>query len=57
VSQELPASKKNSQVAAEEPLQKKFKTSTAFLSPKKNDNAAVYEKKESIDSPEAKTKT
>jgi len=41
----------------EEPLQKKSRTPIcAFLSPMKNDNAIVYKKKESTNSPEAKTK-
>ncbi|XP_071561970.1 DNA repair and recombination protein RAD54B isoform X1 [Temnothorax nylanderi] len=56
VSGEPSISEKRSEVAAEEPLQKKLKTSTigAFLSLKEND--AVYEKKESTNSLEAKTK-
>lgn len=56
MSQELPVLEKKSEVAVEELLQKTFKTSTidTFLSPKKD--PIVYEKKETTDSPQAKTK-
>lgn len=64
MSQELSVPEKNSEVATEEPLQKKLKIPSMcpFRSPKKDDNATVYEKKErnekkeSTNSPEAMTK-
>lgn len=60
VSQELSVpEKKCLEMAVEEPLQKKLKTfpKCVFLLPMKNDNAGADERKESVDSSEAKTKT
>ncbi|XP_025075415.1 DNA repair and recombination protein RAD54B-like isoform X2 [Pogonomyrmex barbatus] len=53
--QDLPILEKNSKEIIEEPLQKKFKSSTRFVS--KDDNTELYEKKESTSSPETKIKT
>ncbi|KAL6260446.1 hypothetical protein P5V15_007972 [Pogonomyrmex californicus] len=53
--QDLPILEKNSKEIIEEPLQKKFKSSTRFVS--KDDNTELYEKKESTNSPETKIKT